>query len=738
MATIVNNNQNQNKDEPLKQPYTPTGPAFVGTGAGQPAQQKAGGQSQFTGINQFLNANKNAAGQLGGAVQGGVQKQIGAQKVGAEKEVKDVSTQGQALTGLVGQGTAFQQQLADQNQAIKLGQDQNQLKDFTGLRTGATQQAAANQLNTESQQAQGAVQNLANQAQQRLQQLGTSQGRTGLLQEFAGAGKKNYDTGSYSKLDQALLQRDKTGALGQARNVVQNVKEKDVGGLQNTFKEQLDAANKAKEQAMGLQGTLDTRAGELESKFVTDLGSKVESVNAARAKEQKDAEMALSAIRGKSTTASGEDVNKYIADQGIDLGDYMNKFGLQAGTQTFGFFDDPNFNQDAYIQKSLQQARGAADVANEQDVTNYRALANLAKSGLKDGALVGPTEDQLALTKAGNLEQALSIAKDASGRTKLASGLDTAAQDFLTRAMGTDVAGYGRDSYDGGLLGGGSGVKEATARDNLGRILQAGGFDPNMIRTQNPNVLESTASGTINPTLNLLRGKAPSTALDAIGAINPLQGGFLSGLNNILGGTFGSDAQGGAQGAADARAKQDLQANMMARLKEMGYGNVLGARGQINAFDQQRAAAEAQQELDRFTKQGPDAKQENQMLARLGASTGAQQMFTGGQLSELFNKFKQGGMDQYTGLDPEQVAAKLGVDFGKERFMVRGQGGQPDQMMLSDKGRQALGQIAGFQQYASGLKDQEAAMRTRATSTRQALNDILGTVIPPKAENTKF
>lgn len=600
MAIIANKiNPAQDKDkQAVQQPFTPTGPAFIGTGQGQPPISRPGAAAtapKFTGIQQFLSANKGAAGQLSGKIQTGVEKQIGQQKVGAEREVGDIGAQQQQINKTLQQGQGYQQQLGQEETARQLAGNQPELQQFVGLRTGQTQQQQGQQLAQEQQQAQGAVQQLGDTAQKRLGQLGSETGRTGLLQEFVGGPRKDY-SGAFSKLDQALLQRDKSGAIGSARQKIQDIQRNDIGALQSRLGTEAEAANKLQEQSAGLAEQLGTQASGLEKSYIDRLQAGVGAAQAKREQEQKDLTEAFDIIQGKAQNTRQLDIPKY-----------MEMLGLTPGMQTFGMFDDPEFNRDAYIKQSMQKAESYKDIASDEDVAKYKALANLARSGLVENQLVGPREDELALSRAGSLEKAAEVLKDESGRSKLASGLGTAAEDFLTKALGTNVAGYGRDTYDEGF--GRTGVKESTASMNLGQLLKDAGFNPAMYTTPTNTIAQDAVKGATDPIKDLMSGQLPQTGADLFpwlaGGANFLGAGALQGaVGNILSGLTGGDAQGGAQAAAERNAKAALQQNLMNTLKGMGFGKVLGAQGQVEAFEPQMQYSDAQRAYKNFSESG--------------------------------------------------------------------------------------------------------------------------------------
>lgn len=108
MATLVNNQNNdqkqgqQNTPGQVAQPTAPSGPAFAGQQSG--ASNTPASSGRFVNTQQFLNANKNAGQQIGGAIQSGINSQLNQEKTAVGKEAENVRSGIQAAQGNVQQG----------------------------------------------------------------------------------------------------------------------------------------------------------------------------------------------------------------------------------------------------------------------------------------------------------------------------------------------------------------------------------------------------------------------------------------------------------------------------------------------------------------------------------------------------------------------------------------------------------------------------------------------------------
>lgn len=754
MATIVNKlDEKQAVNQPQAQPPNQAGaPPPTGTPPAN-AQQNP---NKFTGIQGFLNANKGAASQLAGTIGGGVTNKINQQADTTKQQVGAVGTVGQQAKSNLNTATGFQNQLVDDTQAAALGGDQSKLDQFAGLKAGQIQQKTGQALQGATQAAGQGVNQLGQLASSNLQSLGTETGRSNLLNQYVGHNMRNYGNSSLGRLDQALLQKDTTGQINKTRQNIQGVQKNVIGGLQNQLTQsqaEAEAAQKASEafgEVQGKQGILGTAAQGLEKQFADRLNNQanIDAVNARRTAQQNEMSDALDVIAGKK-----ENTNN------VDLDKYMNMFGLKEGTQTFGYFNDPEkFNKDALMQKGAAAMSGA-DLVSDPEVAKYKALANLAFSqyDANAGKAQGPRNDQYKFTKAGQLDPAVAAAME-NGQSKLSSGLTTAAQDFLTKALDTDVGGYGKDVYDNGF--GNSGTKEAMAHANLGQLLTQSGFTPSVYSQQGPNAVQQVTNaatgqaadplGVGQSTLDLMAGKGDAGAL-ANQIVNPSSVNNMltkvpSTLTSILQNAMpGGGQEGGAQSAAARNAQADLQKNLMDKLNAMGYGNVLTKKGNVNAFQQQMAVTNAQKaaadygtdeakqkRLDDMLTQmtrnsdlasgSPSAygDQMGHQLAQMQADAAAKQ-----QAQDLYKKFQTTDLTKGTGTGAEKTLSALGYD--PKKMMTEGKDitGKPTQNLTAE-GKRILDQIKQFQ----GISESDRVAQTKAndatTAAQMDLNKILG------------
>lgn len=726
MATVTNKpDENQTVGGQPPKPVSGGGPAYVGMGTGGAAQQQqtAQGAPKFAGVSQFLNANKGAAKGLGQAINTGVTGQVNQGYGTAQQQVGDVSNVAGQAQGNLAAAQGFQSKLGDITQASGLGGDVSKLGQFAGLKTGQIQQKTKEQLAKESGEATQAVGGLKNITTGALQNLGSEAGRSQLLNQYVGQGHRGYG-GMAGKLDQALLQRDTTGQLGNARANIQDVQTNKIGGLETTFNKanaDATAAQKAAEAFGGEKGSLNTAATGLENQYKTALNdpAAIAAANAKRAAQQTEMQDAIDVLAGRK-----ENTNN------IDLGKYMNQFGLKAGTQTFGFFNNPDFKAENYINKG-QMAQSGADLISDPEVAKYKALANLAFTGYdaNKNAAVGPRDDQYAFTKAGSLDPAVQAAMDASGKTKLASGLGSAAQDFLTKAIGTNVVGTGSDTYNDGLFGG-SGTRTAQATTNLGQLLQQAGYNP------------STYSQDKAPGVFGVGDSIAGAGAGLSGAMqNPMLAGPIAGfgadMGQILGkaadqitGTIGgNDSQSGAQSAAQRNAQADLRAKVMAQLKEMGYGNVLGTKGQINAFDQQMAATNADRALQEQVEASKDPFQTQQQGLHINALGG--QAALGGfqdtaENRALFDQYQKSGLAGNVQYNDRDLLAAAGIK-SDDAYLKGDQGkdilGRPNQV-LTPQAKQTLDKMKQFQEYQNQNTEKTKQLTASKAAAQKALQDL--------------
>lgn len=585
MATLVNNTKNTEQQNAQGQTVPPpgaSGPAFAGAGATQSTPAASG---RFVNTQQFLNANKGAGQQIGGAIQSGISGQLKKEESAVGKEAENVRSgiasaqgniqQGGQIYGQLG-GDASKYNVAQPVQKlgtedlVSMANDANKLKQVTDYRTGATaQQDITNLGNLNTSYAdRAAAANVA--LQQRQQQLQGETNRFGLLNEFVGQ-KNNYGQGA-QRLDQAFLQRDKSGALN---NLQQNLKgQTDVFGKLvkqgDVFKGQ---ASDVGTQAQNLSKDIGTQTGAVESGYLSDIGSKVGDVNAQRDAERQQYKDFLDIMKG---TKQGQVANPVWSDFG--LADNMNAYN------TFNNIGD--INEIANI--SAQQAKDYHDVASQKNVEQYGALAKLA--GL----------DNSKLNAAGNLETAAK-AKEASDPNSLLNRIINSYNSMLDTAKNTNLTGTGIESYNDNW--GRSGESRDYASQNMGELLQNAGIDTskhaanikgfdstqytpaNVVRqdlTAGMQSIPDIANGNLNADNLYNTAMMPVGGAATQSAIGDVSRNISGAIQNAVG---ARDNAAGARGAATTKAYEKLNEQINAWKQQQGLQNVVTRSGVKNRDD---------------------------------------------------------------------------------------------------------------------------------------------------------
>jgi hypothetical protein len=270
----------------------------------------------------------------------------------------------------------------------------------------------------------------------------------------------------------------------------------------------------------------------------------------------------------------------------------FNESGLVEGEHVFNYFQNPTVNKDQWLNFN-RNANDYHDIANQENVDYYGALSKLA--GINNskldtvGALIDPTTGQLNRA-----------AQFKSGEGSLRSDLDRVQQDFIKKALATNISATGTDAGTRSLLGGGSDAG-VTLSQNLGKYLgldklplagsTTGQIDPSQLGSYNvdrmsiPGLVGNTAS-IANPI-----GQAGYAARQILGDSNPLGqmgGAAFSATGNILGGigsALGLTGSGGSTIAAAARARQSLLNDLTNNLQAQGYNNYMTKFGNRSTSD---------------------------------------------------------------------------------------------------------------------------------------------------------
>lgn len=472
MATLANqNNKDETKTEISGGAVTQPGagaPAYIGNAA--QTQNKPASSGRFVNTQAFMNANKGAGQQIGGAIQSGINRQLNQEKDSTIKEADNVragiqSAQGnvqqggQLLGNVGGNAQAFginNAQKLNNDQMMAMANDANQLKQFTDYRTGNIAEQDTSNLNNlnQSYQDRAAAANAALQSRQ--QQLANEANRFGLLQEFVGQ-KNNYGQGA-QRLDQVFLQKDKSGALNNLNKNLIERKAGDFADLTNASTGLRADSGVVTNQASALAKELQNQTLKNETGYINEVGQRVDSVNAER-----------DALRQKYNDFLG--IMKGSQQGTIDQ-NVFNDFALQNGMNVYNTFDNiGNIKDIADIND--QQAKDYKNVANQKDVDIYSGLSKLAG--------IGNDKLNQQVYETGKLGEAAK-AKDINDQNSLMNRIINQYNTMLGTAKDTNLGAAGSAQYYAGTdwLGRSKwGDTTQYANANMGDVLKAGGVDIN-------------------------------------------------------------------------------------------------------------------------------------------------------------------------------------------------------------------------------------------------------------------
>lgn len=521
MATItgaVDNEQDQQQQDQPQQPQLdqPQGGGLIASAPGSAAQQfnqnqqapqqRQIGSGRFTNIQQYLSANKQAGQQLGQTLQKGIGQKFGQAQATAGRELGEAQQQQTATTGLYGQGIQQYQQLGGQQAigdvtaapvqgaiqqqqyvaptsetgfapkgtsaseytanigtrqqtAAEIAANQQALQQFAGLRTGTAQQEQESLVRQQAEQARQSAEALKQQHEQRMRQLATETGRSGLLGEFAGG--RDY-TGAKRSLDLAFLQRDPGRAL-------------------DALKQNIGAKREDVQRGLGQVGEVETQEGVLRTRgqelskgltqqtqqnvqdFVQNLESRIDVMEQQRGQKMDWARQQLEDFKG------GKTLNK----------DFLDLIGVKEGTQLFNVPKNIKEVGEFLDVEDLQKQLNVQNVANQQDVAAYSALAQLA--GLSPG--------EYQISEASKLKDLVQYG--AEDTRTIQNRAEQARKDFLKDAAQRIIS--GTSTWVGGQQGrasqnlldfltGGSDVSKevisntgAYSGSDLSRLLEQGG-----------------------------------------------------------------------------------------------------------------------------------------------------------------------------------------------------------------------------------------------------------------------
>lgn len=468
-------------------------------------QTKPASSGGFTNLQSYMNQNKNAGQQLTNRIGTGVNRDVGTSVNKTNRALTSTEQAKQTAQTNLGAGQNYLQQMSagssyvptsaeaadylnpyltanspTAQQTAQAAQaaatpaptpgtfsaesfvnDPAKLAQYNALRTGTLQQAdqaALAQNLTGAQQQQGSTQqlvsNLAN-------QLGSSQNQGNLLSQYINRNPQYSQ--SAQNLDTYFLQKDQPG-LANVQNQVkgaQNTTLKDIAGKISGLQ---TGAGELSKTGQDLSNNLQNKSNENVQGLLTQLTGETDKVNAIRDAEQAYAKDQFNALKGNT---------------GIDQR-FADTLGLNQGQHIYSTvtnMDDPT----GILNFSNQRAQTANDVANQQDVNQYAALAKLA----------GLNKDAYALKAPSTLDQAYSARTDDTG--SLANRLAAIQNEInTTNSSGT----YSNGGSNGGFNAAPVGSYTATGNlGNVGSILEKygiGGTTGSQIQQNTSNAYGST------------------------------------------------------------------------------------------------------------------------------------------------------------------------------------------------------------------------------------------------------
>ena len=368
MAVVQNFGQ---KDENNQQQSPPAfGGSESASGGGsagqtQAAPQQRQGSGLFTNLNKYIQANQGAGQRTAQNVGQNLNKQF-------EPEKTNVFNQSQNTQKGIGEGqealkkgsefkTIFNQ--GNPSAFENVANDDKQAAEFAKFRTG--QGVNVNQLQNNANQFEQA--NLA--AQQKLgqfgQQVGSEQGRFGLLKQAYGGMGKRYGSGQ-QKLDQLLLQSGGDNAVGTLKNTVAGLGQSVNPEMQKLAGYKQDIGKIGTDQA-DLAKVLTESSGKAFGQQSDELNKQMADINAARDADRAYAANLAKSLRGEEGSA---DFNEEMA----------NKLGLHMGQRTYNALNNINTDQDVYS-ADARNATNIGQTSSEGQINRYNALQKLMRGG---------------------------------------------------------------------------------------------------------------------------------------------------------------------------------------------------------------------------------------------------------------------------------------------------------------------------------------------------------------------
>jgi hypothetical protein len=445
------------------------------------------GSGRFTNIQSYLGANRGAGQNLAQGVTNQVNKELDKNKQQANDSAASARAGIQAAQGTLNQG---QQQLGQlktigqniqQNTGAQNLDNQNSLgvkefkndpnfNQFQQIQSG--QAINENALGIQSQNAANQAASLNQQAQNRANQAQTEQGRFDLLKQTFGGNVNPQYTQGQQRLDQLFLQKQGLGNL--KNNLQQNVNTaKDLKNISQILGQDVSRVAGSEQ---GLMSSINQQATQNESDYLKMLESFIPEINKRRDTEFSDFENRLKNTGIKQsmgrvgpvvrTDAQGNPLPDQVSGkavatpQGLTRDD-LSYFGINSPTQVFNVFD--NLKATDIVDKG-RQAAGFADAANQRNVDEYAALADI----------MGLDAPNRKITQAADLGKAF-VGKQ--GDASLKSRIESAARSFDKNARETNFnehiggKGWVQSSANAADLLRGAGIAQAReGRSFLGNL----------------------------------------------------------------------------------------------------------------------------------------------------------------------------------------------------------------------------------------------------------------------------
>lgn len=329
-AAPIQDDEKKQQDQGQSQNVSGVSGGFAGVNVpGQePSSQKKSGSGRYTNIQQYLDANKQQAGQMGEKI---------ASNVGTEAE--KAQGQVQALGTQAPKVEAYDPSKALEKADQLSAQEKEQYKTLkkTGGYTGP---ATVDQVSGYQE-----AQKAASSAAQNVQNAATEEGQRELLkQQYA---RPSYTAGQ-NKLDQALLQGSQ-----ESRNKLQDLSQKYAGidkMFQTTAENVGSAIGAAQKQALANRQAFAPAEQAARTALVNPLQERAKQEMAARAELQ---------------NRVAQDLQDEVLSQ-----ETMDLLGLNEGTRLFDTDLSKYLNAD-------QTQLGINDVATQQERQKYQALKDL-------------------------------------------------------------------------------------------------------------------------------------------------------------------------------------------------------------------------------------------------------------------------------------------------------------------------------------------------------------------------